>query len=57
MKEKLKYIVVAVSLVLVACSPQPQVPERYDALATAPSIYPDYSDVVVPCNIAPLVLE
>ena len=55
MKEKLKYIVVAVSLVLVACSPQPQVPERYDALVTAPSIYPDYTDVVVPCNIAPLV--
>ncbi len=33
------------------------VPENYKELGRLPQIYPDYTDVTIPCNIAPLTFE
>ena len=40
-------------LLLAACS-NPKIPESFDTSANLPDIYPDYTDVTVPVNIAPL---
>ena len=40
---------------LASCSPQ--VPSQYQQLGQQPPIYPDYADVTVPVNIAPLCFE
>ena len=42
----------AVFLMLSACSPQ--VPGTTQSVKNTPSIFPDYTDVTVPTNIAPL---
>lgn len=39
-------------LLLAACSPK--VPSSYGTSESTPSIFPDYKDVTIPCNIAPL---
>ena len=58
MKRLSKYIIMAMLFACVACSSKaPELPVKYDAVAASPAIYPDYSDVVVPCNIAPLVFR
>lgn len=58
MKRFTEYIAVAVLLACAACSQRaPQIPAEYKSVASRPSIYPDYTDVVVPCNIAPLVFK
>lgn len=49
-------IVFLLSLLLVACS-GPQVPRQYRQVSLLPKIYPDYADVTVPVNIAPLNFE
>ena len=41
-----------VLLLFTGCGPK--VPSEYKDLAKAPSIYPDYRDVTIPSNIAPL---
>lgn len=41
-------------LMLTACSQHPAVPEDCTREETLPAIYPDYTDVTVPANIAPL---
>lgn len=42
-------------LCIMACSPSvPQIPTQVTEVATQASIYPDYTDVVIPPNIAPL---
>ena len=40
-------------LLLFSCN-KPTVPSSYTTLDELPSIYPDYIDVTIPCNIAPL---
>ena len=58
MKKLTKYILFAAVLACAACSPKaPVLPAAFDAVAVRPQIYPDYTDVVVPCNIAPLVFR
>ena len=58
MKSYLKYAVLTVLLVCAACSPKaPVVPAKYGTVSEKPRIYPDYTDVVIPCNIAPLVFR
>lgn len=42
------------SLLLFACSSHPDVPTSAKSMSTLPAIYPDYCNVTVPCNIAPL---
>lgn len=55
MKGFYKYLIVAILLLCVACSSDvPTLPAKYTPVAERPAIYPDYYDVVVPCNIAPL---
>jgi len=49
-------ILLAVLLLLMACG-SPKVPEQYVDSRQLPPIYPDYADVTVPVNIAPLTLE
>ena len=43
------------ALLLIACSTR--VPTDYTASRSLPDIYPDYTDVTVPVNIAPLTFE
>jgi len=44
----------AVSLLLFGCKPKAEVPSQFAEVDTEACIYPDYKDVVVPPNIAPL---
>ena len=47
-------ILVSLALILVSCSQHPDVPADAKNVGTLPPIYPDYCNVTVPCNIAPL---
>ncbi|MBO5864482.1 MAG: PD40 domain-containing protein [Bacteroidaceae bacterium] len=58
MKRFVEYIVAAAVLVCVGCSQKSAVvPSSYDVVDARPAIYPDYTDVVIPCNVAPLVFR
>lgn len=53
MKRSLTYFIyMAVAGLLAACSAS--VPADYTETGTQPRIYPEYTDVTIPCNIAPL---
>ena len=45
------YIFILVFQVLAACSPKP---ETYTQLSQLPVLFPDYTDITIPCNIAPM---
>lgn len=47
------YLLLLIVLSFGACS-NPQVPESYSNLEESPAIYPDYRDVTIPFNIAPV---
>lgn len=58
MKCFLRYIYVAALLAVVACADKtPRVPDDYDKVPEIPAIYPDYTGVTIPCNIAPLTFR
>ena len=42
------------ALAFAACTNHPKLPATYETAGSLPDIYPDYTDVVVPPNIAPL---
>ena len=46
---------IAVFLLLTACGPQ--LPTKYNESKSLPMIYPDYTNVTVPVNIAPLTFQ
>ena len=48
------FVIISTLLVFVSCSKQQSVPEKFDQLGTLPRIFPEYTDVTVPPNIAPL---
>lgn len=50
------YMAMSVLLLFVSCG-QPQVPSNASSLGSRPVIYPDYTDVTIPCNIAPLTFK
>ncbi len=50
---KLAYILLS-ALILCGCSKHPGIPASYTSEDKWPNIYPDYKEVVIPCNIAPL---
>ena len=51
----LSYTLLAVALLLItSCTSRPDVPAAAKAAKCLPAIFPDYCDVTVPCNIAPL---
>ena len=55
MKPRL-YIYIACCIAVVGCG-NPSVPEVYTDSKALPKIYPDYTDVTIPINIAPLTFE
>ena len=57
MKNLFKYILFVGLLVCVSCSQTPKVPDSYVPVEATPTIYPDYVNVTVPCNIAPLTFR
>lgn len=55
MKRPLYIIIyIVASVLLMACSTTPTLPTNYTEVAKQAVIYPDYRDVVIPPNIAPL---
>ena len=50
-KSLLLCLVTAATLLMAACTPSPTHPQKSDEL---PPMYPDYTEVWIPCNIAPL---
>jgi len=54
MRRYILYIVYSTLFIIVGCSPKAEVPSQYAEAGTDVSIYPDYKDIVVPPNIAPL---
>lgn len=50
----LQLLAVVLLLSLSACQSHPDVPSSSKVTKCQPAIYPDYCDVTVPCNIAPL---
>ena len=58
MKSLSKYLFAIGAFVCIACSEkQPAIPSESVPVDSVPEIYPDYTDVVVPCNIAPLTFR
>ena len=51
---KFETILAVVCLLLLSCVSHPDVPSSSKEAKCLPAIYPDYCDVTVPCNIAPL---
>ena len=44
----------AVALLVLSCANHPSVPSASSVASGLPAIFPDYCNVTVPCNIAPL---
>lgn len=42
------------AIVLAGCTGHPSVPSSYTEAEGQPAIFPDYTDVTIPCNIAPM---
>ena len=55
MKRVIRYILVLPLMLLASCSPE--LPAQYTAVDALPEIFPDYTNVTVPCNIAPLAFR
>lgn len=53
----MKNVVAVFVAVMLLLSCTPSVPSKYNSTGVPPKIYPDYTDVTVPVNIAPLVFE
>ena len=54
MKRFIPSCLIAALLLLSSCGHHPSVPSGASASSGLPAIFPDYCDVTVPCNIAPL---
>ena len=48
------YIYICILMAFVSCNSHPALPEAYSQTDCLPAIYPDYTDVTIPYNIAPL---
>ena len=55
MKKLIRNILALSFVLLASCSPE--VPVQYDTVDALPEIFPDYTNVTVPCNIAPLAFR
>ena len=49
-----KALCIMAMAVMAGCSSHPDIPDTYTQAGRQPIIFPDYTDVTVPCNIAPL---
>lgn len=54
MRHTLFIYLIAATLLLSGCQPKAEVPSQFAEANTEASIYPDYKDIVIPPNIAPL---
>ncbi len=54
--KKTIYLLMILMSVLTACN-NASIPDTYTKVDKAPNIYPDYTDVTIPVNIAPLTFE
>jgi len=54
---RILYLSLVISTLCLLSCQQAQVPSQYQQLRELPRIYPDYIDVTIPQNIAPLTLE
>ena len=55
MRRHILYIVYCILFItIVGCQPKAELPSQFAESNTEAEIYPDYKDVVVPPNIAPL---
>ena len=54
MKRYIPSCLVAALLLLLSCGHHPDVPSGASKVSGLPAIFPDYCNVTVPCNIAPL---
>lgn len=54
MKHPLYLIIIAAALLLASCAGAPTLPTTYTDAGEQATIYPDYKDIVIPSNIAPL---
>ena len=52
--KKLTYLTLVLTLGLIGCNNHPAVPTQYSQKNTTPEIFPDYTEVTIPTNIAPL---
>lgn len=53
--KKLSFLTITITALLcAACTSHPDVPTQFTKVDRAPIIYPEYTDVVIPPNIAPL---
>ena len=50
----MKYRILLLLLLVTSCSKHPSLPTSFTEVNETPHIFPDYVDVVVPPNIAPL---
>ena len=56
-KEKMKktiYLIIFIGTLLTGCTSAPSLPSEYTELTQEATIYPDYCNVTIPANIAPL---
>lgn len=42
------------AIAIVGCTSHPSIPASYTEVDRMPSIFPDYTDITIPCNIAPM---
>ena len=54
MRRYIFYIIYCLLLIILGCKPKAEVPGQFSEVNTEASVYPDYKDIVVPPNIAPL---
>ena len=47
-------ILISVQLLFTACDSTPSVPKSFQQESRLPNIMPDYTDITIPCNIAPM---
>lgn len=47
-------ILVSVQMLFTSCDSTPSVPKSYQQESRYPNIMPDYTDITIPCNIAPM---
>lgn len=53
--KRIVFPILAVALLMLAgCTSHPSLPEAYTQTDSLPKIFPDYTHVTIPCNIAPL---
>ena len=54
MRRYILYIIYCLLFVITGCKQKAEVPAQFSEVDTEASVYPDYKDIVVPPNIAPL---